>query len=554
MDTIEGRGSTTLAPAAPRPGVLSRLAVRARSLPLGSTAAVAGVLGTLITWLGSWNPSFWGDEAATILSATRPVSVLFAELQNIDAVHGLYYLIMHFWIGAFGPSELSVRLPSALAVGALIAGTVVLGARLAGLRFGLIAAAVCLVLPRTTYLATEARSYAIGTAIAVWITVWFVGLVRRREQRLRPWLIYGVLVGLAAYLFLYLGMLLLVHGAVLATSAAGRRQLGRWVRAAVLAAVVAIPILVMGYLERSQIAFLAKRKYAQPLQVFVQQWFGSPPHGGLWVVPIACWALIVLGAAIVLWRTARRAPDAVLENRRSDRDVLRLGLAWLIIPTGLLLAIDAWVAPTYTVRYLSFCTPGVALLIALGVVALARLIAPGLVRLVGRVIGPARRIGRRPLTAALVAAALLALAAIAAPGYVFQRTAYAKDGGSDWRQTADYVQAEAVPGDAVVFDETTKPSQRPELAYRLYPAQFAGLTTPEVLTPYYERAHIWDRMAPLAEIRPDLVLAGSVWAIELPTGKDTPEDVEDLTAHGYRVVGAHLVHRLEVYQLQRENV
>ncbi len=547
---MEGRGRTNLAPAVPRTGALDRLAVRARSLPLGPTAAVAGVLGALITWLGSWNPSFWGDEAATILSATRPVGVLLAELRHVDAVHGLYYLIMHFWIGAFGPSELSVRLPSALAVGALIAGTVVLGARLAGLRFGLIAAAVCLALPRTTYLATEARSYALGTAIAVWITVWFIGLVRTREQRLRPWLIYGVLVGLAAYLFLYLGMLLLVHGAVLASSATGRRQLGRWVRAAALAAVVAAPILVMGYLERSQIAFLAKRKYAQPLQVFVQQWFGSPPHGGLWAVPIVCWALIVLGAAVVLWRTAGRSPHAVLENRRSDRDVLRLGLAWLIIPTGLLLAIDAWVSPTYTVRYLSFCTPGVALLIALGIVALARLIAPGLARLSG----PGRRVGLRPLTAALVAAALLALAAIAAPGYVFERTAYAKDGGSDWRQTADYVQAVALPGDAVVFDETTKPSQRPELAYRLYPQQFAGLTTPEVLTPYYQRARIWDLMAPIAEIRSDLASAPSVWAIELPTGKDTPEDVEDLTAHGYRVVGAHLVHRLEVYQLQKESV
>ena len=403
--------STPLAPA-PRRGALDRLADRVRTWPLGPVAVVAGALGTVITWLGSWNPSFWGDEAATVLSATRPVSVLFAELRHIDAVHGLYYLMMHFWIGAFGASELSVRLPSAVAVGVLIAGTVVLGSRLAGLRFGLIAAAVCLVLPRTTYLATEARSYAIGTAIAVWITVWFVGLMRRREQRLRPWLIYGVMVGLAAYLFLYLGILLLVHGAVLATSSAGRRQLGRWVRAAVLAGVVAIPILVMGYLERSQIAFLAKRKYAQPLQVFVQQWFGAPPHGGLWAVPIVCWALIVIGAAVVLWRTARRSPDAVLENRSSDRDVLRLALAWVIIPTALLLAVDAWVAPTYTVRYLSFCTAGVALAIALGVVAVARVVAPRLARVLSRAGGRLRAVGRRPLTAALVGALLVGLTAM----------------------------------------------------------------------------------------------------------------------------------------------
>ncbi|MEO7722414.1 MAG: glycosyltransferase family 39 protein [Pseudolysinimonas sp.] len=519
---------------------------------LGPTAAVAGALGTVITWLGSWNPSFWGDEAATILSAQRPVSVLFAEVRHIDAVHGLYYLLMHFWIGAFGSSEMSVRLPSALAVGLLIAGTVVLGARLAGLRFGVIAAVVCLMLPRITYMATEARSYALGTAVAVWITVWFVGLVRRREQRLRPWLIYGVMVGLAAFLFLYLGLLLLVHGAVLATSAAGRRQLGRWARAGALAGVIAIPILVLGYLERHQIAFLAKRHYAKPFEIFIQQWFGSPPHEESWVVPIACWSLILLATAVVLSRTARRSPVAVLENRSSDREVLRLGIAWLVIPTALLLAVDAWISPTYSTRYLSFCTPGVALVIALGVVTFARLLAPILERALARVRGRASRVGLRQVTAILVAVALLGLAAVATPEYLFQRTEFAKNGGSDWRQTADYVQSVAQAGDAVVFDQTTKPSLRPVLSYRTSPAQYAALTVPEVITPYYERANIWDQLAPIADVRPELDAARSVWAIELPVGSAIPEDVEYLTAHGYRVVETHLVHRLEVYQLQKE--
>jgi hypothetical protein len=164
------------------------------SLRVGTTAAVVGALAMVITWLGSWNPSYWGDEVATVVSANRPIGTLIAELHSIDAVHGLYYLGMHFWIGVFGPSELSTRAPSAIAIGVLAAGTVVLGARLAGLRFGLLAGVVCAILPRTTFLATEARSYAIGTAIAVWVTVFFVGLLRRRDTGLRPWLVLGVLV------------------------------------------------------------------------------------------------------------------------------------------------------------------------------------------------------------------------------------------------------------------------------------------------------------------------------------------------------------------------
>ena len=282
--------------------------------------------------------------------------------------------------------------------------------------------------------------------------------------------------------------------------------------------------------------------------MLVQQWFGDPASDPVasaarWGVPILAWALIVLGAVVVIARTARRSPDAVLENRSSDRDVLRLGLVWLMLPTAVLLAVDAWISPTYNVRYLSFSTPAAALLIALGVMALARLIARA---------APALRSRRRLVTGVAVVAAVVLLAALAVPGYLLQRGPYAKDGGSDWRQTAAYVSSAALPGDAVVFDETTKPSRRPELAFRLYPQQFAGLSTPELLTPYYDRAAIWDEMAPVSDIHPELLSAASVWAIELPKSGAVPEDVQDLTAHGYRVVSIHLVHRLEVYQLQKE--
>ena len=536
VETDTASRSTTLVAASPRSGALDRSAVRARSLPLGPTAAVLGALATAVTWLGSWNPSYWGDEAATVMSATRPLSALIAELSRVDAVHGLYYLVMHFWIRVFGASELSTRLPSALAVGALVAGTVVLGARLADVRFGILAGIVCAVLPRTTFLATEARSYAMGTAVAVWIMVFFVGLWRRRETRRRPWIVLGLLVAAASYLFLYLVLLSVVQGAVLLASERGRVLSRRWMQSLAVTAVAASPIALLAYAERQQIAFLARRGYATAKNVLVDQWFGTPG------ITVVCWALILLGAGVFLVRrrTGNHAP--VLDRRRSDREVLLLGAAWLVLPTALLLVGNA-VSPMYNTRYLSFCTPAAALLVTFGLVALARVAAHAL----------ASRTARLSMVAVL-GVGVFGVAALAAPDYFHDRGAFAKDGGSDWRQTADYVASQAQQGDAVVFDQTTKPSRRPELAYRLYPQQFAAVTVPEVLTPYYQRDHIWDQMAPLAEIRPDLVAAGSVWAIELPTGKDTPQDVEDLTAHGYRVVGTHLVHRLEVYQLQKENV
>ena len=535
MAILTPSARSTLAPAAPGSGAIARLANRTRALPLGPVAVVLGVLAAFVTWLGSWNPSYWGDEAATVMSAERPLATLFAELGRVDAVHGLYYLGMHFWIELFGASELSTRLPSALAVGALVAGTVVLGARLADVRFGILAGIVCAVLPRTAFLATEARSYAMGTAVAVWIMVYFVGLWRRRETRLRPWVVLGLVIAAASYLFLYLVLIAVVLGVVLLVSERGRLLRRRWAQSLVVTAAAAVPIALLAYAERGQVAFLAKRNYATAKNVLVEQWFGMP------AITIACWGLILLGVAVFVVRQRTRSTTALLDRRRSDREVVLLGAAWLALPTALLLVANL-VSPMYNTRYLSFCTPAAALLVAFGLVALTRVVV--------------RRVGSRSARVSAVAVlgvAVFSLGALALPNYLHDRGAFAKDGGSDWRQTADYLASQAQPGDAVVFDETTKPSRRPELAYRLYPQQFAAVTVPEVLTPYYRRAHIWDQMAPLDAIRSELVSASSVWAIELPTGKDTPEDVEDLTAHGYRVVATHLVHRLVVYQLQKEN-
>jgi mannosyltransferase len=524
------------APAAPRRGVAEQLVERARRLPVGPSAAVLGALAALVTWLGSWNASYWGDEAATIMSAQRPLRTLFVELGHVDAVHGLYYLGMHFWIRLFGASELSTRLPSAIAVGVLVAGTVVLGARLVDARFGILAGVVCAVLPRTTFMATEARSYAIGTAIAVWVMVYFVGLWRRRELRRWPWLVLGAMIAAASYLFLYLVLLAVVQGAILLASERGRALRRRWLQSLVVTVVAAAPIALLAYAERHQVAFLARRNYATFQNVLVNQWFGMPG------ITIACWALILLGVALFLVRRRARSTAAILDRRRSDREVLLLGAAWLVVPTALVLVSNA-ISPMYNTRYQSFCTPAAALLVAFGIVAMTRI-----------VLRAAARRGFRLSAVAVLGVAAVALGALAAPDYLRDRGPFAKDGGSDLRQTAEYLATQAKPGDAVVFDETPKPSRRPEMAYRLYPQQFAAVSVPELETPYYRRAGIWDRMAPLASVRSELTAAPSVWAIELPTAGVVPQDVQDLTSHGYRVVSSHLVNRLEVFQLVKEGV
>jgi mannosyltransferase len=119
------------------------------------TASVLGLIAFTVSVAGSWIPSLWGDEAASIMSAQRPWSSLFTMLGHVDAVHGTYYVFLHLWIDVFGASTFSVRLPSYIAIGAAAAGIVVLVNRLATRhhrRVAVIAGILFAVLPRVSYM------------------------------------------------------------------------------------------------------------------------------------------------------------------------------------------------------------------------------------------------------------------------------------------------------------------------------------------------------------------------------------------------------------------
>ena len=98
-----------------RPPVLPvrRPAAKRRSFDPVVVAAVA----VGISAAGAARPSLWFDEAATISASTRSAAQLWRMVGNIDAVHGLYYLLMHGWYAVFPATEFASRLSSALAVG-----------------------------------------------------------------------------------------------------------------------------------------------------------------------------------------------------------------------------------------------------------------------------------------------------------------------------------------------------------------------------------------------------------------------------------------------------
>ena len=133
-----------------------------RPRPAALDPLVVGVLAAAVSLVGAGRPSFWYDEAATIsASYSRSLGQLWQMLSNVDAVHGLYYLLMHGWFTVFPPTEFWSRVPSGLAVGGAAAGVVVLGKQFSSRTVALSSGVICAILPRATWAGIEARPYAL---------------------------------------------------------------------------------------------------------------------------------------------------------------------------------------------------------------------------------------------------------------------------------------------------------------------------------------------------------------------------------------------------------
>ncbi|HEX3724043.1 MAG TPA: glycosyltransferase family 39 protein, partial [Nitrolancea sp.] len=483
---------------------------------------ILGVATAALSVTGSWIPSVWGDEATSILSSERSLPSLFRMLGHVDAVHGTYYLLLHFWVDVFGASAFSVRVPSAIAAGIAAAGVVVLATRLADARIGIFAGIVFAVLPRTTYMGEEARGYALSAACAVWVTILLVRLMTSRPRR-RTWFAYAVAIALCGYVFLFSLLLVPVH-AVLVFGY--RRDLvRRWLTSMCVSVVIALPVLVYGIAEQGQIAFLSARTAATFNSVAIGQWFGNP------VLAVLAWAAIfvAIGLGVQSWLRDRRARREHLSPPASPTgapSLIVVGALWLLLPMSILLGVN-WVHAIYSSRYLSFAAPAAALLI-------------------GWLIG-------RPTRFLASAIALAIIVAAAAPTYLSQRTVYAKN-SSDWSVDAAYIASHAKAGDGILFDESTRPSRRPRLAMRAYPDSFAGLTDIALKTPWWATDSWRDSTYPLDAVASRLRGINTVWLIEY-RDSGTSGDTYDLPAlenNGYSIVKRQDEYRSVIIELRRD--
>lgn len=510
--------------------------------------AAFGVFACALAAFGSWIPSLWGDEAASLMSAERPIGSLLTMVRHVDAVHGTYYLGLHAWIEVAGTSPFALRFPSAVAVGLCTAAVVVLARRLTTTTLStttaVVAGLVCAVLPRMTYAGEEARSYAFSAAIAAWLTVIFVELLMRKQRRLWLWIAYGATLTLGSYMFLYVGLIALAHAVILVWMRPARSLIRRWLITVGLAAIAAAPILAMALVERSQVAYLAKTAEVTFNSIFVSLWFGTPQFAALaWLLLIAVGCIAADDWALRARRNriaARQLENIGTQHPRTQHPrtqhfrTLSLELvagAWLIVPSAVLIGSSPFLSD-FTARYLTFAAPAAAILIGCAVMRIVRM---------------ARTRARLGILILLVAAVV----GTAIPAYIAQRGPYSKN-NSDWAEVSATVGAHASPGDAVVFDESTRPSRRPRLAMRTYPAGFAGLVDPTIRTPFTESTTWRDVTYTVKQAAALDRFNGvqRVWLVEYATRSHVDTSgISDLESHGYSIAQRYRDFRSEVILL-----
>ena len=281
-------------------------AAAAKYAPVGLAAAVMAVLGI---WGLARDSSMGNDEVATRWAALLSLRDLAHLLNTVDAVHGLYYLIMHVWV-AVGSSPAVLRIPSVLAMVAAVALTAILVRRLTGSGWAALFAGLIMALtPVITFYAQTARSYAMVVTCVLAATL---ALLHALDGEVtgaagpvlaRRWVLYGVLVTLGGYLNELSLLVLAAHGVTVLLARYDRRVLRHWVAAAVAAAVLVLPLVIISIRENRAVHWITRPGLVD-LRILFQDYFGVTAAAGILV--FAC-AVVAVLPPDGWWRRRRAA-------------------------------------------------------------------------------------------------------------------------------------------------------------------------------------------------------------------------------------------------------
>jgi mannosyltransferase len=282
------------------------------------------------------SPELWRDEVASWMFAARPLPRLITATHHTGGTQLPYYLLLHFWIAAFGDSSDAMRTLSVLAMAGAAGCVTLVGRRIAGPRAGLISGLVFAVVPSVSRFAQEVRFYALEVLVATLATLL---LLRALDQPTwRRWAAYGGCLAAVGYVDIVGLAVVTGHAVAVALRWRQDRDGGYlwFVPAASCGAAACLPLALIGADQaKGQIGWILR----PGLDLTVFAYFAR----NLFYSTSVAAALIIL--AVLAWAVARR--EAALVTAIA---VVPVAAVWLVsqgqhayfFPRYLLLTVAAW--------------------------------------------------------------------------------------------------------------------------------------------------------------------------------------------------------------------
>jgi mannosyltransferase len=507
-------------------------AIAARYAPPVAAAAAMTAAGL---WGLTRDSAMGNDEVVSRWAALLSLRQLAHLLRHVDAVHGLYYLLLHGWM-AVGTSPTVMRIPSVIFMAAAAAMIAILGRQLTGSGWaGFFSGLLMALTPIITYYAQTARSYALVFACVLAATLALLHAMAAeqagapRPQLARRWLVYGALVTLGGYLNEMSLLVLAAHAVTVLLARYGRRCVLHWAVAAAAGAVLVGPLAVLSARQRGALGPIP-RPGLHDVWVLYHDYFGATVVAPLLLAACAVIALLPPRG----WR--RRQGGDVAGSAAAPETAWWSGggislpsvaAPLLVLPAALLL-LESLVGPhLYVDRYVLYGEAGAALLAGGGMYRLGRWLAG--------------RAGRGTLVwvpgvAVCVCALLLQLAPL-------QRVRTPGVRLFNFGGPAFYIEGHSRPGDGVMFFSSF--FRKARLGY---PSQyrkttdFAMAVSPATTNPFRGI----DK--PFTAVRPLMLSHQRIWVVglrpsaKLPAGSLREEslvlqhDFTRIAARGYRNV------------------
>ena len=401
----------------------------------------AAVMAALGVWGLARDSSMGNDEVATRWAALLNLHQLGRLLRHVDAVHGLYYLVMHGWM-AVGTSPAVMRIPSVIAMVIAVALTAIIGRRLTGSGWaGLFSGLIVALTPVISYYAQTARSYALVFACVLGSTLALLhALAAEAGARARAgeraagtrfpaglWLVYAAALVVGGYLNEMSLLVVAAHAVTVLLARYGRRVLLHWAGAAAISVIAVLPLAALSAREDTAVEWIP-RPGLESLRILFHDYFGTAT---VVAVLLFCCAVAAVLPPLQRWR---RAPGPAWWGQGGV--CLPSVAAPLLVVPGVLLLLESLVArPLYVDRYVLYGEAGAALLAGAGALRIGRWLAG---------VTDHRMLLWVPGVAVCVAALVLQFAPQ-------QRVRTPQSRLFDFGGPARYLAAHAQPGDGVMF-------------------------------------------------------------------------------------------------------